>query len=437
MGSRICRAVLWIGLSACVATAGVPAERDKPVKAPAKVAKAKKEKKKHKEKAAVTDAKRAPAPLDPFVLRGVEWLVKAQHPGGGWGAGSHAHQQIRDPHQVSTDPATTAFVAMALLRTGNTPESGPHHEALKRATLYLLDAVDKAPAHGPKITDVTGTQPQAKLGPLVDTGMTSQYLAQVLPMLSKDSPLRGRVDAALERCIQKLQDSQSTDGKWTGGGWAPVLQSSVNATALEMAQAAGKDVDTRKLEKAREYQKSNFDSASGRAGSRDAAGVELYAFSSAQRANAAEAVEAVRQVEGAKEKGQLAPEAPVSVDNLKKAGLDEAKARVLHDAYQANRAQVRRMADEDLLKGFGNNGGEEYLSYLQTSESLVLAGGEEWEGWRQKMTARLAKIQSNDGSWTGHHCITSPVFCTAAVLQTLTADRAIAHNTHLATASRK
>jgi hypothetical protein len=35
----------------------------------------------------------------------------------------------------------------------------------------------------------------------------------------------------------------------------------------------------------------------------------------------------------------------------------------------------------------------------------------------------MAKIQIANGSWTGHHCITSPVFCTAAVIQCLTADR--------------
>jgi len=41
------------------------------------------------------------------------------------------------------------------------------------------------------------------------------------------------------------------------------------------------------------------------------------------------------------------------------------------------------------------------------------------------MRDRLLKIQSPDGSWTGHHCITSPVFCTAAVVQCLTADREV------------
>jgi hypothetical protein len=371
----------------------------------------------------------APVPsgggLDPFVQRGADWLIKAQHPSGGWGAGSHARQEVRDPRQVTTDPATTAFVAMALLRTGSTPESGPYRESMKLATLYLVDAVEKAPKNGPRITQIEGTQPQRKLGALVDTGMTSQYLANVLPTLAPGSDLRARVDAALEVCVRKLEDSQAADGKWTSSGWAPVLESSVSTSALEMAQAAGKKVDPQKLERAREYQRKNYDAGSGRVASRDAAGVDLYAFSSAQRANAADAREAQRQLQEAKNRGDLPAAAPVTVDNLKKAGLDDKRARSLNEAVQSSRAQVGRMSDEQLLTGFGSNGGEEYLSYMQTSESLVLSGGNEWDLWKQKMTTRLAKIQSDDGSWTGHHCITSPVFCTAAVLQTLTADRAL------------
>jgi hypothetical protein len=54
------------------------------------------------------------------------------------------------------------------------------------------------------------------------------------------------------------------------------------------------------------------------------------------------------------------------------------------------------------------------------------------------MHGRLQKIQNSDGSWSGHHCITSPVFCTAAVVQCLTTDRdatflvAMAERTHKA-----
>jgi hypothetical protein len=63
------------------------------------------------------------------------------------------------------------------------------------------------------------------------------------------------------------------------------------------------------------------------------------------------------------------------------------------------------------------------LSYMMTSESLVVSESDKWDDWYSKMGDRLSKIQNNDGSWSGHHCITSPVFCTAAVILTITADR--------------
>jgi hypothetical protein len=50
-------------------------------------------------------------------------------------------------------------------------------------------------------------------------------------------------------------------------------------------------------------------------------------------------------------------------------------------------------------------------------------GGEEWTKWSTKMNERLAKVQNQDGSWSGHHCITSPAFCTATAISCLTADR--------------
>jgi len=42
------------------------------------------------------------------------------------------------------------------------------------------------------------------------------------------------------------------------------------------------------------------------------------------------------------------------------------------------------------------------------------------------MNERLAKVQNQDGSWSGHHCITSPSFCTASAISCLTADRDVA-----------
>lgn len=355
--------------------------------------------------------------------KGVAWLVKAQHPDGGWGAGSHARQDLKDPHEVQTDPATTAFTTMALLRIGHTPVSGEHKEVVRRAVQHLVRVIEQAKDDGPRVTELQGTQIQTKLGPLVDTAMTAQCLGRVLRLLPQDDPLKNPVDAALEKCVAKLQRGQAQNGSWGGGGWAPVLQSSLATSALEVAQAAGKEVDRDRLEKAREYQKGNFDAGSGRAKGDDGAGIELYGLAGAQRAAAGEAEAARELVRKAKAEGKLAADAPVNETTLRQAGAAPEAAQRLAEANDQNQAQLRRLDDEQLLAGFGNNGGEEYLSYTLTSEALVIAGGEPWFKWREKMEQRVAKVQNPDGSWSGHHCITSPVFCTAAVLQCLTADR--------------
>ncbi|MBX3431892.1 MAG: hypothetical protein KF847_00965 [Pirellulales bacterium] len=366
-----------------------------------------------------------PGEIPAFVTKGVAWLIAAQHNDGGWGGGSHAAQNIRDPHAVKTDPATTSFTLLSLLRSGHTPIAGEYKLQVRKGLEYLLTAVEQAPPNESRITTIEGTQPQTKLGRFVDTAMTAQYLARALAMLPADDPLRARTDKALDVCLTKLQKSQSANGAWNeGGGWAPVLQSSLACSALELAAAGGKQVDKDVLQKARDYQKGNYDSDSGRTESSAAAGVDLYAFNGAFRGNAADAAAAEQVVERAKAEGKVAASAPVSEESIRQSGVtDEVQVRRLAAAAVQNRSQIDRLNDEKLLAGFGNNGGEEFLSYLMTSETLVIAGGEKFAEWQKKMEERLAKIQNNDGSWAGHHCITSPVFCTAAVVQCLTTDR--------------
>jgi hypothetical protein len=259
-----------------------------------------------------------------------------------------------------------------------------------------------------------------------------------------DYSLFARTDAALDMCLAKLQAAQQTDGGWgRGGGWAPVLQSSLSTSALEIAKANGKTVDESKLVAARAYQKNQVQvavaaPAAGAAGpgggivsgpatvtaSTDAsAGVALYSFNGAFRGNAVEAAEAESVVRDAIKAGNLPSDAAVNEQNLRRAGRGESAAKRLSEAATQNYAQIAQLGDENLLAGFGNNGGEEFLSYLLTSETLVIAGGDKFHEWNDKMHGRLQKIQNTDGSWSGHHCITSPVFCTAAVVQCLTTDR--------------
>lgn len=63
---------------------------------------------------------KTPEKVQLSVDRGLSWIAGAQNENGGWGAGSHVRQDITDPHAVASDPATTAMVSMALLRSGTT-----------------------------------------------------------------------------------------------------------------------------------------------------------------------------------------------------------------------------------------------------------------------------------------------------------------------------
>ncbi|MEM6279544.1 MAG: hypothetical protein AAF733_08705 [Verrucomicrobiota bacterium] len=76
------------------------------------------------------------------------------------------------------------------------------------------------------------------------------------------------------------------------------------------------------------------------------------------------------------------------------------------------------------MAGFGNNGGEEFLSYVNIGESLRDEGGEAWVQWNEKMSANMCRTQSTDGCWKGLHCITGGTFCTSTGLLVLLMDQA-------------
>src|SRR5581483_1730251 len=103
-----------------------------------------------------------------------------------------------------------------------------------------------------------------------------------------------------------------------------------------------------------------------------------------------------------------------TLDDFKKADAD-------NDRLQANLAKEAR--SDAFVGGFGSNGGEEFLSFLNISETLILKGGKDWDDWDGRMVKGLEKAQDKDGSWQGQHCITGKTFCTAGALLVLMADR--------------
>ena len=354
--------------------------------------------------------------------KGMVWIAEAQSDKGGWGAGSHSHQDVRDPHAVPSDPATTSMVSMALLRNGNTLSKGKYSSHLKKALNFLLEAVENTPSQNKYITNLTHTQPQTKLGQNIDAILTSQFFTNILPKMEKGE-MKDRVEKALSKCIAKIQQSQDTDGGWKDGGWAPVLQSALANNALESARDAGAKVDDKVLERSREYQKGNYDTKTNSAVTGKAAGVFLYSISGSARASAKERQHAEAVINKAKKEGRLKQSAPVTAENLEEAGMSKTEAERYATAYKVNSAAAQRAQDSKVMEGFGSNGGEEFLSYLMTGESLIIGQDNTWKSWFEKMAGRLVQIQTNDGSWQGHHCITSPVFCTATCLLILSIDK--------------
>ncbi|MEM6967474.1 MAG: prenyltransferase/squalene oxidase repeat-containing protein, partial [Bacteroidota bacterium] len=242
-------------------------------------------------------------PLPSYLKKSLHWLANAQARNGGYGAGQHTNQKNRDPRNVNVDPATTAFVGLALMRVGNTLEEGPYHANLNRALMFVLKNVEGAKEDAPNITKLRGTQPQTKLGQNIDVSLASQFLIRISPMAVDDDALQIRIDEAIAKCLRKLESTQLADGSWNDRGWARVLSSAMANNALEMAEEKGIEFDKKVLALSRKYQQQNVDAKSGRVKTDKAAGISLYAYSSSQRATAVNAkkVQKVMDAQGIKE----------------------------------------------------------------------------------------------------------------------------------------
>ncbi len=362
--------------------------------------------------------------IDSSINTGKDWLVKAQAPNGGWGAGSHSRQDVTDPGKVQQDPASTSMALMAIMRLGEKIEGTTNSNAVNRALNFLLESVEKSPENSSNITTLTGTQPQVKLGQNIDVILTSQCLTSMLHQINDNNSVYLRIKNAIQKCVTKIEKAQDNTGATKGGGWAPVLQSAFAVNALELAEANDIAVDSVKLAGARAYQKKNF--ASGSASTTDAAGVLLYSVSGNARATAKEKRKVKEVLKNAKAVGKIKDDNIVTAENLQQAGLSVNESQELATTYKMNSYANGKAQDKEVLSGFGNNGGEEFVSFLLTGESLIIGGEQEWIKWYENTSTILANIQNNNGSWQGHHCITSPVFCTATCLLILGIDKDLA-----------
>ncbi len=402
-----------------------------------------------------------PKPIGPAAKKGLDWLVEHQLADGGWGQGDEAPRMgtVGSPLRDKANVADTAIAALALIRSGSTPKAGPYQAAVDRAVRYVRGQVEASDPKALAVSTVQGTRVQAKLGPNIDTFLAALLLAEANGRMA-DRAGNEAVAVALNRVLAKIKGHQKADGTWDNKtGWAPILAQSMAGKGINRASQAGAVVEAELLAKTEGAAQAQFAQAKatilasaapaapaagaagpeasatrpavavastgGRtakpmAGGAGSAGVELYDRASSLsvlqdsvNTNATKAAALKAICETSKDPAKVAE----ARDTLKRF---EVATLACADAKQA---VVARLDDKGFVAGFGSNGGEEFLSYMNIAESLVLQGGAEWKKWDDAMTANLGRVQNDDGSWTGHHCITGRTFCTSTALLVLLADR--------------
>jgi hypothetical protein len=317
--------------------------------------------------------------------------------------------------------ADTCAAVLAMTRAGSTASNGPHAKHIAKAADYICTQVEKSDSTSLYVTDDRGTRLQSKLGTYIDSFLAALVLAEVKDGMPDDAS-KARVAAALEKTLDKIEKNQQPDGGWANAGWAPALAQGVASKAINVAAQRGAEVDETVRKRAEQYAGRNFDAASGVVATAGSAGVELYSRSSnIQAMKDSDDTNRFREVALAQ---QLAAPTTSPSD---RAQLELELRDIKQNREQlvaATQAVVDKVNDPQFMAGFGSNGGEEFLSYMNIGEALVAAGGDEWAKWDQGMTQNLSRIQNDDGSWSGHHCITGKTFCTSTALLTLMVDRA-------------
>jgi hypothetical protein len=323
----------------------------------------------------VPEKKAAPAPAESIaVQKGLQWLASVQGKNGGWGQDGGESSYVRQGDRQETtgnDVANTAVAALALWRSGN-PQYRPNVE---RALDFIARNVEASPMEGLAVTNVQGSQIQRKLGPYIDTFFAARLLGEVEGAPGLNRALQVRVRASLDKCVKKIQANQLKDGSWNiSGGWAPILGTSMASQSLRMAKAKGIQVADSKLNAVTVYTQKAAEAESKAPGMRSEASAGVSLYSRAQQ-----------------------------LEELSRSDKDRKT-----NAPQIS-AIARDLGNERFVQGFGSMGGEEFFSYLNISDSLKRTGGNEWKQWNDNMKTRLVKLQNNDGTWAGHHCITGRV----------------------------
>jgi hypothetical protein len=349
------------------------------------------------------------------IQRGLDWLVETQNQDGGWTQGEDSGRGRDGEVLDHSNVADSCNALLALLRSGGSPKSGALATVMTRGAGFVCGQIEASDADSLWVTDVRNTRVQMKIGTYVDTFLSSLVLAELKGRMASAAENQ-RVDAALAKVIHKIEKNQQTDGRWAGSGWAPVLGQSLAGKGLNRAAQNGAEVSQLAIQ----LNRNSFAAVDGVKPAAESAGVALYAG-----ASELSVLQDTSNTDAMREQS-LREELSKTKDEKRRDELEKDLGRIVEgkEAQQAAQtAMIDRLDEPGFVSGFGSNGGEEFLSYMNISESLVLRGDDQWRQWDVAMAKNLERVQNQDGSWSGHHCITGRTFCTSAALLVLLADR--------------
>jgi hypothetical protein len=293
--------------------------------------------------------------------KGIAWLLKAMRPNGGVGMDLGA----------PSDLGCSSMTGLALMSHGSTPTNGPHKKELDKILQYVLSAVEGMPEK--TVESSTTSNLQGKIGHLAHHFFAAVFLAEALG----DSPDNEEIKRGLGKLVRIISSSQQADGAWGGQSWAPMLGTVMGWVSLRASHSAGMKVG-------------------------------------ASADKTAQAL--IKQLGNQPNQGWM-HELYKNVSGI----------RVLYAMKKEDDARYKQAFQSalGLVKGddraFYSAGGEEYLAFHLITECMLQKRGEAWQTWYPTVRDKIVRVQNADGSWTGHHCITSRTFCTAAALLTLQA----------------
>jgi hypothetical protein len=301
---------------------------------------------------------------DKAVKKGTEFLMKTMHRDGGCGV------DIGQP----SDIGCSAMVGLSLLAQGNTPVEGPRSRELRQIVSFMLRTVESMPEND--ITAQDRTQLQNKIGRHAHSFFAALFLSQVLGEEDLDpEPVR----QALRRVVNAIIKSQTGDGHWGNQSWAPMLGTVMGWLSLRASDFAGIKVG------------------------------------SSPNKTADHLIVQMKQSLNQRDGGWM--------HTLYK---NATGIRVLFEMKLENQ-DIAQKAFKDVLElvnkdntAFSQAGGEEYLAFHLITETMLQKGGQDWKTWFPNVRDKIVNVQNGDGSWTGHHCITSRTFCTAAACLVIT-----------------